>query len=212
MHFATWASRPRFQFFGGGTRAGRRDDGARGAGVSGTNDLETALASVCQAVGVELVDLELVGSTLQVTVERNEGLDLDRVADVNRMVSAFLDEHDDLAPAGRYELEVGTPGLERRLRRPEHFRRALATTVSIRTVPGTEGERRIEGVLESVDDEGFDLLTADGASRRIAFDEVERARTVFDWQAALRGPSIADSSGIDDERAENMTEPREARR
>lgn len=180
--------------------------------MSGTNDLETALASVCVAVGVELVDVELVGSTLQVTVEANEGLDLDRVADVNRMISAFLDEHDDLAPTGRYELEVGTPGLERRLRRPEHFRRALAAKVSVRTVPGTAGERRIEGVIESVDADGFVLLSVDGDSRRVTFDEVERARTVFDWQAALRGPSITVSPGIDDERAETMTEPREARR
>jgi ribosome maturation factor RimP len=181
--------------------------------VADTPDLETALVSLCAAIGIDLIDVELTGSTLSITIERGDGLDLDTVAETNRMISAFLDEHESLAPTGRYELEVGTPGLERRLRRREHFARAIGETVSVRTLPGTEGARRIEGVLDSVDDDGFVLSPDSGSPRRFGFAEVERAKTVFDWQQALRAPSRGERDEIDDERAEKTTtKPREARR
>jgi ribosome maturation factor RimP len=179
--------------------------------VAGSNELEAALAPICASVGAELFDCELDGHTLQITVERSEPLDLDLIAEITRRISGFLDEHDGLAPTGRYALEVSSPGLERRLRRPEHFSRAIGETVSIRTLPGGEGPRRMEGAIISVDEGGV-ALTVDGAPRYVRFDEVERAKTVFDWYEALR----ADARGGDetDGRAEKKmtTKAREAGR
>jgi len=211
MRSGTWACAHVFNFSGGRETAEEGTTDRREQGVAGTDELEKAFAPVCASVGVELVDLELTGNALLVTVERSEGLDLDLVADVMRMISAFLDVHEELAPEGHYELEVSTPGLERRLRRPEHYRRALGTTVSIRTRPGSPGERRLEGILESVDGDGF-VLVADGTSRHLRFDDVERAKTVFDWQEALRAASGSDRDELDDERAQKTTtKAREAR-
>ncbi|MDA8288116.1 MAG: ribosome maturation factor RimP [Actinomycetota bacterium] len=153
-------------------------------GVSG-DELVRAFEATCRALGLELDDVELRGTSLQVTVDRPGGaLDLDLLAETSRALSAYLDEHDELAPAGRYELEVSSPGLERRLRRPAQFLRATGTRVSARTMPGTEGERRVEGTLVSADEDGFVLELADGP-RRIAYRDLERARTVFDWEADL---------------------------
>lgn len=154
--------------------------------MAGTEDLETALAPICSSLGVELVDLELAGGSLQLTIERADPIDLDLIADVTRIVSGFLDEHEALAPSGHYDLEVSSPGLERRLRRREHFLRAIGETVTLRTLPGVEGARRIEGVLASVDDAGITLAVDGTETRYFSFDEIERAKTVFDWQAALR--------------------------
>jgi ribosome maturation factor RimP len=181
--------------------------------VASTEKLETALAPICSHLGVELIDLELAGSSLQVTIERAEPIDLDLIAEVTRLISAFLDEHESLTPATHYELEVSSPGLERRLRRPEHFRRAIGGTVTLRTVPGTDGARRIEGVLESVDADGFVLRVDAAEARHLKFDEVERAKTVFNWQEALRVAG-KQRDEVGDEHAEKkmISKPREAQR
>ena len=76
-----------------------------------------------------------------------------------------------------------SPGVERPLRTPPHFQRAVGETVSIRLVAGGPGERRCTGTLLAADDEGF-VLGLDDDERRFAYDEVERARTVFEWGPA----------------------------
>jgi ribosome maturation factor RimP len=73
-------------------------------------------------------------------------------------------------------LEVSSPGVERPLRTPEHFRRFVGKEVAVKAKPGTEGERRLAGVLEAADEEGVVV-----AGRRLAYAEIERARTVFVW-------------------------------
>ena len=131
---------------------------------------------------LELVDVEHGGGTLRVTVDREGGVDIDTLSTVTRDVSRLLDERDPVP--GRYTLEVSSPGLERTLRTPTHFRRALGEKVTVKTVPGTEGDRRITGVLASADDDGV-VVTVEGddgpAERRLAYGEIERARTTFDW-------------------------------
>jgi ribosome maturation factor RimP len=139
---------------------------------------------ICAELDTELVDLEYAGGVVRVTIDRPSGVDMDAIARVTRAVSRTLDQHDPIA--GRYTLEVSSPGLERTLRTPAHFLRAVGSTVRIKTRPGVEGERRIDGVLSAADDEGFTVTLAAPASgdRRVRYDEVERARTVFEW-----GPS-----------------------
>lgn len=150
------------------------------------DELEREIAQVCATAGLDLVDVELRQRTLLVTVERESELDLDTIAEAARAISSFLDEHDELAPAAPFELEVSSPGLERRLRRPAHFARAIGAMVALRTLPGTEGERRVEGTLTGADAEGI-VLDLPSGDRRISYDEIERAHTVFDWRAALAG-------------------------
>lgn len=159
------------------------------------DELFHAFGEPCRALGLELDDVELHGGVLRVTVTRSGGgLDLDLLTAVSRALSALLDEHDELAPGGRYELEVSSPGVERRLRRPEQYLRALGERVSVRTQPGTDGERRQEGVLRSADADAIWLLIDDGTERRIALADVERARTVFDWQAELAAHRAAEKA------------------
>jgi len=95
-------------------------------------------------------------------------------------VSDALDRADPVP--GHYTLEVSSPGLERPLRTPIHFQRFVGSTVAVKTRPEVEGDRRVEGTLEAADDEGFVV-----AGRRLAYDDVEKARTVFVWEPAERG-------------------------
>ncbi|HVV35823.1 MAG TPA: ribosome maturation factor RimP [Acidimicrobiales bacterium] len=137
--------------------------------------VEPALA----AKGYEVFDVEFGGGRLVVTVTRpGQALDLEALTEANHVVSDLLDEHDPI-PADHYLLEVSSPGLERALRTPAHFHGALGETVSIKTKPHVEGERRHQGLLEAADDTGVSV-----GGRRFSYADIEKARTVFVWGPA----------------------------
>ena len=82
---------------------------------------------------------------------------------------------------------MSSPGVERPLRRPEHFRRAIGSTVSVRhRVDGVA--TRTHGTLTAADDTGC-TVDADGAPIPIAYDDITQARTVFEWGPAPRATS-----------------------
>jgi ribosome maturation factor RimP len=126
------------------------------------------------AQDLELVDFEVRPKLVRVTVDRAGGIDLDTISDVTQLVSSLLDAHDPLPSS--YALEVSSPGLERPLRTPDHFRRFAGAKVSVKTRPEVEGERRVEGILSDVDDQGFQVN-----GRYLSYADVEKARTVFEW-------------------------------
>lgn len=124
--------------------------------------------------GIELFDVEQHASVLKVTIDRPGGVDLDTISETSRRISAELDRSDPVA--GRYLLEVSSPGLERPLRTPAHFQGAIGTDVAVKLQPGTATERRVEGVLESADHTGVDV-----AGTHFAYSEIQSARTRFVW-------------------------------
>ena len=136
--------------------------------------VQELIEPILSASGVELVDVDLRAGVLAISVDRPGGIDLEAVSQVASSISAVLDEHDPVP--GRYTLEVSSPGVERPLRTPEHFRRFVGTTVTVKTVPGVDGERRITGPLDAADDDGISV-----AGRRLRYEDIERARTVFEW-------------------------------
>jgi len=151
-----------------------------------------ALTPAVLAAGLEIWDVERSGATLRVLVERPGGVDLDSIAQLTSAVSAILDQREDLAPAGRYMLEVSSPGLERRLRYPEHFARYLGTDVVIKTTEPVNGERRVRGTLKEATAEGVTVLTqpptGEAAEVCIPVASIERANTVFTWGPPPKGP------------------------
>jgi ribosome maturation factor RimP len=151
------------------------------------HELFGLLASRVAELDLDLVDVEVLTGKVRVIVDRSGGADIDSIAAASRTVSDVLDHHDP-QPGHRYTLEVTTPGVERPLRSPGSFARAVGETVSVRTVGGGEGERRFQGVLSRADDEGFVLKSESSPSgeRWFSYDQIERARTVFEWPAPGR--------------------------
>lgn len=139
------------------------------------------LMPLLAALDLHLVDVEMAGGRVKITVDRPGGVDLDSIASAHRAVASALDGSHSIP--GNFTLEVSSPGVERRLRTPEHFSRAVGEVVSVRTVPGSE-PRRLQGRLTSVDSEGFEVEsgTHPGERHHLRFTDVERARTVFDWR------------------------------
>ena len=151
--------------------------------IAAIHDLVTP---VLASLGLELFDLSLAGSgrgrTLRVFVERADGspVDLDTIALASQALTPVLD--DAPALAGPYLLEVTSPGVERPLRRADHFRRAVGEQVSVKF--RTEAApQRLRGTLTAADDDAIDL-DVDGATRHIPLSTIADARTVFEW-----GPS-----------------------
>ena len=118
------------------------------------------------------------GRRIRRVTGRDGGVDLDTIAVLSEKVSRRLDL-EGFEP-GPYALEVTTPGIERPLRRPRDFQRAVGEHVRVRTAA-----EMFEGDLTAADEEAVVLAAADGP-RRIPLVEVASARTVVDWDAELR--------------------------
>ncbi|MFZ4515210.1 MAG: ribosome maturation factor RimP [Acidimicrobiia bacterium] len=146
--------------------------------------LETLVAPVLAELSLAMYDLSISGEgrtrTVRVSVERADGgpIDLEAIADASRAIDPVLDADDSLR--GAYTLEVSSPGLERALRRPAHFARALGQVVTCKTTGA-----RWRGVLTACDDTGF-VLEVDGETQRITYSDATNVRTVFEWGVSTR--------------------------
>jgi ribosome maturation factor RimP len=164
------------------------ENGTRGgASVTSVADrVARVVAPTVESLGLELYDVEHAGGSVRVLVDRDGGVDLDAITAATRAVSRALDDADPIE--GRYTLEVSSPGVERTLRTVAHFRTAAERneTVRVKTARGVEGDRRLEGTVAAVDDRGVTVRLADGTERALRYDEIERARTVFEWGPAPR--------------------------
>jgi len=147
--------------------------------VSVSDRVRDLVAPICTDLGLELYDVEHAGGKVRVTVERAGGVDLEALSIATRLISRELDERDPVP--GRYQLEVSSPGLERPLRTPAHFQRAVGSTVSVRLHPGAGEERRVAGTLREADDEGITVQLEETGVVRVPYGDIERARTTFAW-------------------------------
>jgi ribosome maturation factor RimP len=143
--------------------------------------VRAVIEPVVAAQDLDLFDLEQAGPVLRVTVERAGGLDMSAIASVTRAISRALDEHDPIA--GQYTLEVSSPGLERPLRTPAHWAWAVGRQVSVKTVPNHPVGRRFAGTVTAATDDSVTLALDDpvGESLTLGLDEIEKARTTFEW-------------------------------
>lgn len=137
------------------------------------------------AEDVELDDVEVLGGgqIVRVTVDADEPLGVDRIAELSRGISRIIDEEDPIPTS--YTLEVSSPGLERRLRRPRHYEKSLGKQIKVKTLSAVAGEKTHTGNLTAAGDEGF-TIDVDGTERTLAYAQVASARTVFEWETSTR--------------------------
>jgi ribosome maturation factor RimP len=142
------------------------------------DELAKLLEPVVERLGYELVDLEVrLGGNglLRLYIDQPDGVDLDDCENVSRAVSALLDVEDPLP--GNYNLEISSPGLDRKLTKVEHFQRFMGETVKVQTRFPIEGRRRFRGTLMSSDDENI-VVEVDGESHSLPLKTIDTARLV----------------------------------
>lgn len=141
---------------------------------------------VVEAEGMEIVDIELRheggrrGRTLRLYLDRQGGPSLDDLTQVSRQLSDLLDDHD-VVP-GEYTLEVSSPGINRLLRKPEHFTRFIGKRIRVRTREMIAGRRSFLGILRGVVEDKI-ALTQDGTEYQIPFSIIEKSNYEHDWSA-----------------------------
>ena len=145
-----------------------------------TGRLTALLAGPVEALGLDLeaVDLSRAGkrSVLRVAVDKDGGVDLDDIAAATAEVSRVLDDADAMGNSP-YTLEVSSPGVDRPLTLPRHWRRNAGRLVKVTLEDGSE----LTGRIGESDDSGVRLDVA-GDERRVEYAEVARARIEIEFK------------------------------
>jgi ribosome maturation factor RimP len=132
--------------------------------------------------GINLWEVELLGSgsnrTLRLYIDKPGGVTHADCELISQQVGTVLDV-EDVMPGGAYQLEVSSPGVERRLSRLDHYTLCSGKKVKL-SLRSEAGAKRIEGVIEGVDGETI-VIGSEGESIRIRLDEIEKANLKFEW-------------------------------
>jgi ribosome maturation factor RimP len=141
-------------------------------------ELIALLEPSVNALGYELVDLDLKlgrGGLLRLFIDREPAVTLADCERVSEQIGDLLDVADPL-PSG-YVLEVSSPGLDRRLRTPEHFAAVVGAEIRVELRQPLEGRRRFRGHLIAADDTSIEI-DADGTKWQLPLADMHVARLV----------------------------------
>ena len=144
--------------------------------------LQDLLEPLINQMGFDVVRIITIGNvnpTLQIMIERKdrENIVVDDCAAVSRAVSALMDEKDPIA--GRYNLEVSSPGLDRPLTALENFVRFAGFEAKIETDTEVEKRKRFKGRILRVDEQDNIILAMDGEEYAIPYDAVAKAKLLL---------------------------------
>ncbi len=137
------------------------------------------------AEGVELDDIEIHGGgqIVRVTVDARKPIGVDVIAELSKGIGRLIEEDDPFT--GSYTLEVSSPGLERKLNRANHYIKSIGRQVKVKTFAPVDGDKNHQGVLVGADESEF-TIDVDGTERKLQYDDVSSARTVFVWEKGAR--------------------------
>ncbi|HXC51832.1 MAG TPA: ribosome maturation factor RimP [Candidatus Limnocylindrales bacterium] len=148
--------------------------------------------------GLEVLDVEVAGSLVRVLLDspdEDRKVSVEDCQAVSHRLGDGLEAHEVLG--GRYMLEVSSPGVNRLLKKIEHFRRVLGRKVRVRARPGGADRRTWLGRLEEVGDDGIRVAVDGGEEVRVGWSEIEKANLEFEFEQkparagrpASKGPS-----------------------
>ena len=148
-----------------------------------TTSLENFLRPIVEQFGCDLeaADVAPAGRRrlLRVLVDRDGGISLDDVADVTRAISKALDADDGIMGNGAYTLEVSSPGVDRPLTLPRHWRRNVSRLVTVTLTAGGKLTGRIKSASEETAE-----LDVDGKRQTVVYADVEKAKTQIEFNRA----------------------------
>ncbi len=140
--------------------------------------IENKLSKIIESYGASLYDTELVkegdNNIFRVYITKDGGVDLELCAKISNDISPLLDIYP--PTSGKYFLEVSSPGIERKLSSPKHFKLSLGEKVKLRV----KDIGKVKGILKEADDEVIKIKTKNGLEN-YNYDEINSAKTYFDW-------------------------------
>ena len=144
--------------------------------------IATEIEPTLNDMGYDLVRVALNGNetkVLQVMAERKDRVDMtvDDCADVSRAVSALLDVSDPFA--GRYTLEVSSPGLDRPLVRAEDYARFKGDIAKIELNHEINGRKRFKGTLKGLENNNTVVFDFEGTEMKVPFADIQKAKLML---------------------------------
>ncbi len=157
--------------------------------MSVQDDLSRLIRPTVEALGYEFVGLDYRSNPknrlVRIYIDRDpNGIDVDDCADVSREISALLDVEEPVS--GHYSLEVSSPGIERPLFEPAHFRRFIGENIALQLSVPVEDRARFSGRLIDADDCHVQI-EFDGGVVEVAYGEIRRAHLKPDLAALVAG-------------------------
>ncbi len=139
---------------------------------------ERVLEQIIEDNGAFLYDTELVTQNDQkifrVYITTPQGITLDECAKITNIISPIIDT--DPPTQDHYFLEVSSPGLERTLKKPKHFKNSIGETIKLKTV---HSKKYISKLIEA-DDNGIKIEDKNKIVS-IPYDEISNVRTYIEW-------------------------------
>lgn len=136
------------------------------------------IVKIVEGCGVSLYDTEVVSEfdkrIFRLFITSKEGISLDKCAEVSRILSPIFDLEPPLD--GEYLFEVSSPGIERKLTKPEHFVASLGEKVKVKL----KTKEKFIGVLELFSG-NVASVRLENELKQVSLDEIESARTYFEW-------------------------------
>lgn len=142
--------------------------------------MEEVLSAPLAHIGYEIVRIQVIGKhrlNIQVMIERadREPVNIDDCVAANELTRHWLNLENFIAQD--YLLEMSSPGWDRPLVKPDHFKRFCGQKIQLRTRYPVEGQKRFSGVLECATDHAV-TLAWDATRVELSYDQIEQARLV----------------------------------
>ena len=140
--------------------------------------LEQSIKLAVESLGANLYDIVSTKAhdrnIFRVLVTAEGGISLDKCAEISRLISPILDIDEPMG--GKYNLEVSSPGIERKLKKPEHFIASIGELVKVKNIETD----LFKGELLSADNSKITIKTEFG-DEEITYDNILSAATYFEW-------------------------------
>lgn len=133
-----------------------------------------------ESKGYELLDLDYYSGRqgkVFLVIDGKDPVTIDDCEEISRAVSELLDRHDPLSHA--YLLEVASPGLERPLTKPEHFKKFTGESVKIVLNEEVNGSIKAAGILKEADDHRIVVDKEDGNVALLSYEKIKKAKLWF---------------------------------
>jgi ribosome maturation factor RimP len=146
--------------------------------------IEEIARRVAEPEGMEVVEVEVKGGGahrfVRISIDKPEGVTHGDCELVSQQVGTILDV-EDVVPGGRYTLEVSSPGVERKLLKPEDYQRFQGKKAKVTLREPVEGRRNWEGTLAGLEDGMIRLDVDPSHPVRFPFEMVQKAHLKFEW-------------------------------
>jgi ribosome maturation factor RimP len=146
--------------------------------------IEEVAQRVAKSEGLEVVEVEVKGGgaarLVRIAIDKPEGVTHGDCELVSHQVGTILDV-EDVIPGGRYTLEVSSPGVERKLSKPQDYERFHGKKARFTLRDPVDGRKVWEGTLAGFHEGAVSVETEPGITRQFAIGQIQKANLKFEW-------------------------------